>query len=67
MCGYYWFLCCGLGGEIPSKIVLVMIQDHAVILPLNFPLRSKVSPTPKPLGDQSCLHASFYTNELCKQ
>lgn len=33
--------CCVPGGEIPSVIVLVMIQDHVVTLPLNFPVCSK--------------------------
>lgn len=37
-------------------IVSAMIQDHVVILPLNFPLCSKVSPTPKPLEDPGAVY-----------
>lgn len=37
-------------------IVSAMIQDHVVILPLNFPLCSNVSPTPKPLDDPGAVY-----------
>lgn len=37
-------------------IVSAMIQDHVVILSLNVPLCSNVSPTPKPLDDPGAVY-----------
>lgn len=37
-------------------IVSAMIQDHVVILPLNFPLCSNVSSTPKTLDDPGAVY-----------
>jgi hypothetical protein len=43
-----------LGREIPSMIVSAMIQDHVVILPLNF--SSVFQSEPKPLDDPGAVY-----------